>query len=79
MCFQEYEEKYYLEKAKEFVDNNINSLIQYVEISDNYPFIGYDYIAIKDILEKTKINNISDLTLFSYIVCDYLIDKLNNF
>lgn len=78
----EQEQEYYAEMAKTFVDNYLEELLPSIEISQKYSFVGYDFLAIKDIINnnKDKINNdISDLTLFSYIIGDMLIDKLNTF
>lgn len=78
----EQEQEYYVETAKTFVDNYLEELLPSIEISQNYHFVGYDFLAIKEIINnnKDKINNdISDLTLFSYIIGDMLIDKLNTF
>lgn len=78
----EQEERYYIEFAKEFIDNYVENLLCSVGISQYYPFIGYDYLAIRNILEKSrdKINkDISDLALFTNIVGQMLVDKLNSF
>lgn len=82
MCTPEQEQEYYVKMAKNFVDNYLEELLPSVEISQNYPFVGYDFLAIREIINsnKDKINNdISDLTLFSYIIGEMLIDKLNTF
>lgn len=76
------EERCYTEIAKEFIEVCFEKLLTSIEISKYYPFISYDFLIIKEIVNKNKdkINNdISDLTLFSYIVGDMLIDKLNTF
>lgn len=82
MCALEQEQEYYVKMAKTFIDNYLEELLPSIEISQNYPFVGYDFLSIKEIINnnKDKINNdISDLTLFSYIIGDMLIDKLNTF
>lgn len=82
MCVFEQEQEYYVKIAKSFIDNYLEKLLPSIAISDIYPFVGYDFLAIKEIINnnKDKINNdISDLTLFSYIIGDMLIDKLNTF